>query len=421
MIIAMGTLNILHNIGTLHTFSGGPKRKEALSDTGEISDAALVWDESGRIIEHGVSEDFLKKYRYADATWLDAGGRIVTPGLIDSHTHSVNAGSRANEFVMRCAGVDYMKILENGGGILNSADRTRESSIGHLMETGRLALDRSLGFGVTTLEAKSGYGLNTEAELKMLRAIQALDMSHEIDLKATFLGAHAIPREFKDNPESYVDLIVGDMLPKIADENLADYCDVFIEKGVYSVEQGRRILEAGIKRGLKPKVHVDEIESLGGIEMCVGLGALSVDHLIAITDSDIEKLAASNTVGCLLPGTSFFLKKSYAPCRRMIDAGCILALATDNNPGSSRTENIQWILTVACLHYGLKPQEAFGMVTINAAAALGLQSEIGSIEKGKRADFVIWQTDNLEEIPYHHGISHVGEVYIKGKRVFESL
>jgi imidazolonepropionase len=346
---------------------------------------------------------------------------MVTPGLIDSHTHCVHAGGRSGEFVLRCLGADYMKILEAGGGILNSAYRTRRASQGELMETGRKALDLSLSFGVTTLEAKSGYGLDTETELKMLRAIRELDRTHPVRLKATFCGAHAVPREFKDNPDGYVDLVVNEMIPRVADEKLASYCDVFIEDsvGAFTVDQGRKVLEAGLKYGLKPKVHCDEIKSLGSdaARMCIELGALSVDHLIAITDESIGALAKSNTVGCLLPGTSFFLKKPYAPCRKMIDAGCLLALATDNNPGSSRTENLQWVLTAACLYYGLKPEEAFSMATINAAAALGLENELGSIEKEKWADMVIWDVDNPAEVPYHHAVNNVKSVIIAGERV----
>jgi imidazolonepropionase len=407
-------IHILHSIGTLHTFEGPPRRGTDLSDTRPVCDAAVAWDESGTILAVGTENEIRTKYRYDDTVWIDAGGRMVTPGLIDSHTHSVHAGSRANEFVMRCGGADYMRILEEGGGILNSADRTRSALPGQLIEVGRNALDLSLGFGVTTIEIKSGYGLSTDAELKMLRAIRTLARTHYIHVVPTFMGAHAIPREYKDNPDKYVDLVINEMIPKVADEKLADYIDVFIEKDVFSVEQGRRILEAGIKYGLKPKVHCDEIEPIGATEMCVEMGALSVDHLIAITDSGIKALASSNTVGCMLPGTSFYLKKSYAP-RKMIDAGCLLALASDNNPGSSRTENLQWIMTVGCLHYSLKPEEAFSMVTVNAAAALGLSDITGSIVPGKRADMVIWDTLDLAEIPYHHAVNHASEVIVDGK------
>ncbi len=409
--------HILNNIGTLHTFAGGPRRGDALMDTAPISNAAIAWDSSGKIIALGSPDEIRAKYLGKNAVWHNAGGKMVTPGLIDSHTHSVNAGSRAGEFVMRCRGKEYMDILRAGGGILNSADRTRAESQGRLVLVGRDALDLSLSFGVTTLEAKSGYGLETEAELKMLRAIRTLSKTQSIRLKATFLGAHAIPREFRDKPDDYVDLVVNEMIPRVADEKLADFCDVFIEDGVFSVEQGRKILEAGLKHGMKPKVHCDEIVPLGGTEMSIELGALSVDHLIAITGDGIKALAGSDTVGCLLPGTSYFLNKPFAPCRKMIDSGCLLALATDNNPGSSRTENIQWVLNVACLYYGLNPEEAFSMVTINAATALGMQNEIGSLEPGKSADLVIWNTDNLAEIPYHHAVNHVGEVVIGGKWV----
>jgi imidazolonepropionase len=412
-------IHVLTNIGTLHTFEGGPRRGKELLNTVPISPGAIAWTGSGNIALVGTPDEIRDAVKFKEATWHNAGGRIVTPGLIDSHTHSVNAGSRANEFVMRCQGMDYMDILKSGGGILNSTDVTRESSLGRLVEIGRESLSRSLSFGVTGIEIKSGYGLDTETELKMLHAIKTLSNTQPMRVKSTFLGAHAIPREFKNDPDKYVDLVCNEMIPKVAAGKLADFCDVFIEDGVYSVEQGKRILEAGKKHGMDAKVHCDEIVPLGGTEMCIDLGAFSVDHLIAITEGGIGKLAGSETVGCLLPGTSYFLKKPFAPCRKMVDAGCLLVLATDNNPGSSRTENLQWILNVACLYYGLQPEEAFSMVTINAAKAIGLDDKIGSIEIGKSADFVIWDTDDIAEIPYHHAVNHVKSVAIGGHWVIK--
>jgi len=410
-------IHVLNNIGTLHTFAGGPRRRDALRDSSPLSPGAIAWDESGRISLVGPPDEVRAAVRFRDAVWHDAGGKIVTPGLIDSHTHSVHSGSRSAEFVMRCRGMDYMEILKAGGGILSSAERTRGASEGALVEIGRKALGLSCGFGVTTVECKSGYGLETESEMKMLRAIRTLERTQPVRIKATFLGAHAVPAEFRQNPDSYVDLVVNEMIPRAANEKLADFCDVFIEKGVFSLEQGRRIIEAGLEHGLRPKVHCDEIVPMGATEMCVELGAVSVDHLIAVTDRGIEALAGSETVGCLLPGTSYFLRKPYAPCRRMVDAGCLLALATDNNPGSSRTENLQWILNVGCLYYGLVPEEAFSMATVNAAKALGMESEVGSLEPGKFADFVVWDAPDLAEIAYHHSVNHAEAVVIGGRRV----
>jgi len=401
-------IDVLINIGTLHTFKGGPRRADKLNDTSPVNHAAVAWNSDGKIIDVDTADLLRKKYQDKQITWHNAGGKIVTPGLIDSHTHTVNAGSRANEFVMRCQGREYMDILASGGGILNSADRTREASQGQLVQIGRENLKNSAGHGVTTIEIKSGYGLETETELKMLRAAATLARTQHVRIVPTFLGAHAVPREFTDNSDAYVDLVVNEMIPAVAEAKLANFCDVFIEDGVFTVEQGHRILEAGLKHRLKPKVHCEEI---------VEMGALSVDHLIAITDSGIKALSGSETVGCLLPGTSYFLKKPFAPARKLIDSGCLVALATDNNPGSSRTENIQWILNAACLYYGLVPEEAFSMVTINAAKALGLENEIGSIEIGKSADLVIWNTDSLDEIPYHHGINHALEIFIGGKKM----
>ncbi len=411
------TRHILTNIGTLHSFEGEPRRGESLMDTGLISPGAVGWDAEGVITVTGTPSEMRTEFSGKDIHWHNAGGKMVTPGLIDSHTHSINAGSRSNEFVMRCEGMEYMDILNAGGGILNSADRTRLASQGDLVEIGRESIGRSLSFGVTTLEVKSGYGLDTETEIKMLKAAKVLARTQHVRLISTFLGAHAIPREFADNSDGYVDLVVREMIPKVAAEGLAEFCDVFIEEGVFTVAQGEKILKAGLEHGLKSKVHCDEIVPLGGTEMCVGLGAASVDHLIAITDEGIGTLADSDTVGCLLPGTSYFLKKPYAPARKMIEAGCLIALATDNNPGSSRTENLQWILNAACLYYGLKPEEAFSMVTINAAKALGMEKSVGSIEMGKFADMIIWNVKSIEEIPYHHGVNHAANVIIGGRLI----
>lgn len=360
-----------------------------------------------------------------DVTVLSAEGKLVTPGLVDPHTHIVFAGSREHELPLRLRGATYMEILQAGGGILHSAGRTRAASEAQLIEETRKRLDRFLAHGVTTIEAKSGYGLRLEDELKQLRAARALHLEHPVDLVSTFMGAHAVPPEHKANPEAYVKLVTEEMIPAVAKAGLAEYCDVFCEEGVFTPEQSRQILEAGIKWGLKPKIHADEIVPYGGAELAAEVGAVSAEHLLRASDEGIRAMAAKGVIAVLLPGTAFFLMTKPADARKMIDAGVPVALSTDRNPGSSPTESLPFIMNLACLTMRMSPAEALTACTINAAHAIGRADRIGSIEAGKQADLVIFDAPNVDYLQYHYAVNLTETVIkngvpviVQGKRAY---
>ena len=410
---------LIHNASQLLTCaSDGPKRRDALSDVGIINDGA-VYSEEG-IIKHVGTTSEIEKHIAGidDVTRVDASGRVVMPGLIDSHTHIVHIGQRLDEFEMRIQGAEYMDILKAGGGILASRKALQDASVDDLVQQGISNIIKSISYGVTTIESKSGYGLDTKNELKQLAAINVLNEVMPIDIVPTFLGAHAVPAEYKGRTGEYVDLVINEMIPEIKRLQLAEFIDVFVEEGVFSIEDGRRIIKAGRNARMPAKIHADEIVPLGGAQLAVEMDAASADHLIAASDEGIKALADSNTVACLLPGTSFFLRKAYARAREMIDAGCAIALATDDNPGSSRTENLQLIMTIACLNLGLSPAEAINACTINAAAALRRADRIGSIEAGKQADIVIMDVNDYRQIAYHYGINHTYKVFKNGTVLF---
>ncbi len=393
---------LLHNIGLLATPQGFAARAGA--SQGEIlklENAWLMTDEHGRITEIGrgaCPETEPGAYRV-----IDADGRLVTPGLIDAHTHLIFGGWRQNEFGLKLHGATYLEILAAGGGILSTVRSTRAASEEELKAQASGALKEMLSFGVTTCEAKSGYGLDRGTELKQLRVIRELDREWPIDLVPTYLGAHAVPAEYKEDREEYIRLLTEEWIPEIAREGLAEFCDVFCEKGVFTAEESRRILEAGKRHGLLPKIHADEIEAIGGTELTAELKAVSAEHLIVCRDSGIEAMAKGGTVACLLPMTSFYLGSTYAPARQMIDAGVPVAVASDYNPGSCPGLNLQLAMTVACLKYRLTPEEMLTAVTLNAAAAIRRADRIGSIEPGKQADLVIWKARDLDYLPYRLG------------------
>jgi imidazolonepropionase len=345
---------------------------------------------------------------------IGAEGKIVTPGLVDPHTHVVFAGSRENELNMRLQGATYMEILQAGGGILYSTERTREASESQLLEETEKRLDRFLEHGVTTIEAKSGYGLRLEDELKQLRVARTLNESHPVDLVSTFMGAHAVPLEYKSDPDGYVRLVTEEMIPAVAAEQLAEYCDVFCEEGVFTPDQSRTILEAGKKWGLKPKIHADEIVPYSGGELAAEIGAVSAEHLLHVSDEGIRAMAEKGVIGVLLPGTAFFLMTNPANARKMIEAGVPIALSTDRNPGSSPTESLPFIMNLACLTMKMTPAEVLTACTINAAHAIGRADRIGSIEVGKQADLVIFDAPNYLYLQYHFAINLVETVIKKG-------
>jgi len=351
------------------------------------------------------------------AVIIDAPGKVVTPGLVDPHTHPVFAKTREDEFEMRNLGKSYMEIAAAGGGIRNSTRVLRETPKHALYDNAIKYLNLFLQYGTTTIEAKSGYGLTTEDEIKQLEVIQMLSENHPLDLVPTFLGAHEIPDEYRDNKNGYIDLIINEMLPQVAERNLAVFSDIFCEKDVFELEESERIQLAAKEHGLHLKFHADEIVNLGGAQLAARLGAVSADHLVYISEEGINAMAQAGTFAVLLPGTSFYLDlRDYAPARRMIEAGVPLALSTDFNPGSSVTVSLQMIMTLAANKLKMKANEILNAVTINSAHALLLGDKIGSIEVGKKADILIWKAANLRQIPYFYGVNQV-EMTIKNGRV----
>lgn len=409
--------------GELLTLTGGPqggegpRTGEALGELGLIRDGAVAIAD-GLVAAVGLSADLLGTVRAAQT--VDARGRVVLPGFVDPHTHLLFAGSRADEFEMRLRGATYLEIAAAGGGILHTVTQTRALSESALVDLGAARLTRMLAHGTTTVEAKSGYGLATEEELKLLRALHRLSALHQVDVVPTFLGAHAVPAEFAADPDGYVALVIEEMLPAVAEEDLAEFCDVFCEETAFSVAQSRAILEAGAEYGLLPKIHADELSDRGGARLAAEVGAVSADHLLFAAEDGLRAMAEAGVIAVLLPGTAFFLGLPYAPARRMIDLGVPVALATDFNPGSSPTYSMQMAVALACLGLRLTPAEAIAAATINAAWAIGLAEEVGSLEAGKVADLVILDATDHRALGMHFGVNLVDEVYKRGRLVYSS-
>ncbi|MBS3790319.1 MAG: imidazolonepropionase [Candidatus Thermoplasmatota archaeon] len=405
---------IVKNCSELHTMRG-PRRArvgEEMKNTGLIEDGALAVDED-KILDVGNTKEIEKKY---DAEKIvDASGKTVIPGFVDPHTHLVYAGSREDELIMKIRGKTYMEILEAGGGISRTVKATRSASKEELKEAMRKRMDKMLEYGTTTAEAKSGYGLDLENEIKSLEVIKDMSDEHPIDVVPTYLGAHSLPPEF-DNTKEYIDYCVREVLPKVKEKGLAEFCDVFCEKGVFDAEESQKLLKKAKVLGLKVKVHADEIENIGCSKMASEVGAISAEHLVKTSDSDIERMAEAGTIGILLPGTPFMLMEDeYSPARKMIEKGMPVALATDLNP-NCWTESMQMIITLACLQMKMTPSEALTASTVNAARALD-RKDIGVLQEGKRADFLILDVPNHMHIPYRFGVNLVEEVYKSGKKI----
>ena len=349
---------------------------------------------------------------------VDATGRMVFPTFCDSHSHIVYAGSREIEYIDKIKGLSYEEIAKRGGGILNSVDRLRAASEDELFADAWNRLEEVASFGTGAIEIKSGYGLDTENELKMLRVIRRLKEESALTIKANFLGAHAVPREYIGRQTEYVDLIINEMIPMVAAEELADYVDVFCDRGFYTPEDTERILMQGIKYGLQPKIHANELDYSGGIQVGVKYNARSVDHIEYTGDDEIEALLGSDTMPTILPGAAFFLGMVYAPARKMIEAGLPVAMAGDYNPGSCPSGNMQFVLSMGCIKYGLIPEEAINATTINSAYAMGVEDVLGTITKGKIANFFITKPiSTIEFMPYAYGSNKVASVYLNGKKV----
>jgi len=373
------------------------------------------------IIKNGLIFDFgkmsnLEEYSFDKKT--DCTGKMILPAWCDSHTHIVYAGNREQEFVDRINGLSYEEIANNGGGILNSTEKIKATSEENLYNESAKRLEEVIALGTGAIEIKSGYGLTVSSELKMLRVIKKLKENYDIPIKATFLGAHAIPTEFKNNKQEYLNLIIDEMLPEIAKENLADFIDIFCEVGYFTVDDTDKILTAGKKYGLTPKTHVNQFNSIGGIDISIKHKALTVDHLEVLSDYNLEALKVSETMPVALPSCSYFLSIPYAPVRKLIDNGLAIALASDYNPGSSPSGNMNFVVATACIKMKMTPNEAINAATINGAHAMNLNEEMGSITKGKLANFFITkEIPSYNVIPYNFGNNQIQSVYIKGKKV----
>jgi imidazolonepropionase len=403
---------LVTGIGMLATPSGHTACRGAEQGRIQILKNAWLCMEDGRITARG--EGIPDEKTVYGAEVLDAGNRLVTPGLVDAHTHLVFASWRQNELGQKLHGASYLDILAQGGGILSTVKATRGASEQSLFSKASAELNEMLQLGVTTVEAKSGYGLDTATELKQLRVIRKLSHTHPMDIVPTFLGAHAVPEEYRGCREKYIDLICTQMLPAVAAEKLAKFCDVFCETGVFSAAEARIILEAGQKYGLTSKIHADEINPIGGSRLAGELGAISAEHLIVCPPEGIEAMAKGGTVACCLPATSLYLGSAFAPVRDMINAGVPVALASDFNPGSCPSLNLQLVINLGCLKYKMTPEEVLTAVTLNAAAAIGMSESIGSIEIGKQGDLVIWDAPDLDYICYRMGSNLASRVIKKG-------
>jgi len=415
---------LLHGAGQLCIVPGedGPQRGADLGEIGVIEDGAITVNE-GRIVACGPTAELRAKVEAA--TTIDAAGRCVVPGFVDPHTHIPWAGNRAGEFEQRLAGATYMEIMAAGGGIMSTVRETRRATVEDLVVDNLPRLQRMLGHGTTSVETKTGYGLETAAELKQLDAMLELDRQQPLELTPTFLPAHAVPAEYEGRTEAYVEVVIGEMLPAGAawmeKHGTHLFCDVFCEEGVFDLEQSRRILERAQTLGYRLKIHADEFVGLGGTALAVELGAVSADHLVHTPEADIAALGAGSTVAVGLPGTPFGLAhEAYTPAGKILAAGGALALATDCNPGTAWCESMQMMMAIACRYMGLTQGQALAAATLNAAYAIGRGAEVGSLEPGKQADFLILDVDDYRQLGYRFGTNLVQTVVKKGKVVWSS-
>jgi len=401
----------------------GPRRGKALSNLGIIKDGALLIRD-GRIVGVGTRAKVEALPEARDAEKLDVAGRVILPGFVDSHTHLIHAASRAEEYELKIAGASYEEIARKGGGILNSVKKLRAATSEALKQRARAALREFARHGTTTIEAKSGYGLDVTSELRILGLHQELKQEQPLEIVSTFLGAHVVPAEYRgtpDGPQRYVALLINRLIPEVAERSLAEFCDVFCDRGAFTRGQSEQVLEAGDRQGLKPRLHAEQLTRTGAAQLAVQLGAASCDHLEQVNQADIRALAKSKTVATLLPGCDFHLGlKQYAPARALIEAGAIVGLATDYNPGTSPTLSMPMILSLACTQLRMTPAEGVTAATINAAYALRREKEIGSLEVGKSADVGVFEVEDYREIPYYFGVNKCWMTIKRGEIVFRS-
>ena len=414
---------LIRNIKELVQVEYDSRQKVSGKDMADLQTLknAYLFIEDGLIRAFGKMDSFIQSEIYTHATKsdvkeMDATGKMVFPAFCDSHTHIVYDGSREIEYIDKIRGLSYEEIAKRGGGILNSAKRLQDASELSLVEQALERLEEIKMFGTGAVEIKSGYGLTTKSEMKMLRVIRKLKELSPLTIKSTFLGAHAVPADYKGRQSEYVDLIINEMIPEVAGEELADYIDVFCDRGFFTQEETDRILMAGMKHGLRPKIHANELDFSGGIQVGVKYNALSVDHLEFTGDDEIETLLNSDTMPCLLPGAAFFLEMEYPPARKMIDSGLPLAMASDYNPGSSPSGNMQFVMSLGCIKMKMLPEEVINAVTINGAYAMDMQDELGTISLGKKASvFITKRIPTYAFMPYSYGSNKVETVIINGK------
>lgn len=411
---------IVERAGQLLTLFPGENANTAEDKLGLVPDGSVAV--KGETIVWAGPDREIGKHIVLSAGGLrvNARGKVVTPGFIDSHTHPVFAGSRALEFELRIKGATYQQIAQAGGGIKSTVENTRTASKEDLTDLGLRRLEEMLSLGTTTVEAKSGYGLSVADEIRMLEVLRDLDRKHPVDIVPTFLGAHEIPTEYAGRKQDYVRLVIDEMIPEVASRKLASFCDVFCEEGVFSLEESRRILEKGAELGLRPKLHADELTPLGGSELAAEVGAVSADHLLFASEKGMEMMAEKGVVATLLPGTAFFLFMGrYAPARKMVEKGLAVALATDFNPGSCMTQSLPLITTIACTQMRMTPAECILGITRHAARAIDREDTLGSLEPGKQADFLLLDIPDYRHLSYHFGINHVDRVFKKGREVWK--
>lgn len=414
-------INNANEVLTMESDVKLPRRREQMSELGLKTEVSVLI-EGDRIAMIAPLDEIKQEYPHlvGSAEVIDARGKIVMPGLVDCHTHLVHGGTREHELNMRLAGRSYMDIMNEGGGIHYTTTKTREASFDDLYSKTVQHLNEFLRHGVTTVEAKSGYGLNLENEIKQLYVVKKLQEEHAVDIVSTFMGAHAVPKEYKGNEDEFVKIIIEQMIPKVAELGLAEFNDVFCEKGVFTPAQSRLILEAGKAYGLTPKIHADEIEPYEGAELAAEVGAISAEHLLVASDEGIAAMAKAGTIAVLLPGTAFFLRAPYARGRLMVDSGVPVAISTDFNPGSSPTISLPFIQNLACMNMGMTMEEVLCATTINAAHAIKRADEVGTLEKGKQADVLILDVPNYKQLQYFYGMNHTdtvikaGDVVVKG-------
>ena len=409
---------VIKNIAELIQTESTPKKWVAGADMKNISTIkdAFIEIENGIITGFGSMDNWSGIDNWSNTEIIDAEGGMIFPTFCDSHTHLVFAASREEEFVDRIKGLSYQEIAKKGGGILNSAEKLQNATEDELFESALARLNEVIKMGTGAIEIKSGYGLTLESELKILRVIKRLKEASDVTIKATFLGAHALPKEFKDNKDGYMDLVIDEMLPKIAKENLADYVDIFCEKGYFTLEDTKRLLEAANKFGIKAKTHVNQFNAIGGVKASVDLGALSVDHLEEMNPEDFDVLLGSNCMPTILPSCSFFLGIPYSPARKMIDKGLPIALASDFNPGSSPSGNMNFVASLGCIKLKMTPEEVINASTINSAYAMGVEKELGSIAIGKKANlFITKPISSYAYLAYSFGENIIEKVILNGK------